>query len=376
MKMLRVSYRLLVLCLILISSKVHCQTPMTEQEMIETETFARNWLVAKATRSNFQGSFSSAYGDFSKALEDFSKALDDLSNSSRAFSVFHLDEHIVVLGSQRTHCGIILIRSLHNCSSEERVLAYSTESIIRPSTNSMKQLISYYEKVAQIICQKKLVSDKTVSNNDFCPPLLNGKQGGLVHQFTYEEDHNNEKVHRTAGCGIIQIIQLMNYFNYPGKVMRYNCSERHQGQLRQILPKDSTFKYVHLRNQEALKQQAQVIGLLTNSEYHQGWTETTNYGTIHALKAHLGFSHRLELHYKGNILGMYKHIVSDVKNQRPCLVTGGEHGFVCDGVDGKFLHFNFGWGGHANGWYSFPNHEELLGTGFIRSFINNIYPAR
>jgi|GEM_PF-764292 len=52
----------------------------------------------------------------------------------------------------------------------------------------------------------------------------------------------------------------------------------------------------------------------------------------------------------------------ELHSERPVLYrgygSGGGHAFVCDGYQGtssKLFHFNFGWGGAANGFYSFSN---------------------
>lgn len=45
-------------------------------------------------------------------------------------------------------------------------------------------------------------------------------------------------------------------------------------------------------------------------------------------------------------------IYNELSENRPVLYTGGIHAFVCDGYDGNgYFHFNFGWGGSANGYF-------------------------
>ncbi len=50
---------------------------------------------------------------------------------------------------------------------------------------------------------------------------------------------------------------------------------------------------------------------------------------------------------------------------------GGGHAFVCDGYQGdNFYHFNFGWGGSNNGYYSLQNVGGFQnGQGIVRNFV-------
>ncbi|MDG1901656.1 MAG: C10 family peptidase [Bacteroidales bacterium] len=52
--------------------------------------------------------------------------------------------------------------------------------------------------------------------------------------------------------------------------------------------------------------------------------------------------------------------------------TDGGHAFVCDGYQGSnYYHFNFGWGGSANGYYSL---QDVNGFNSYQGVVRNIYP--
>lgn len=44
-------------------------------------------------------------------------------------------------------------------------------------------------------------------------------------------------------------------------------------------------------------------------------------------------------------------LISEVEARRPCVLTSYDHAFICDGVDGDYLHYNLGWNGFCNGFY-------------------------
>lgn len=70
-------------------------------------------------------------------------------------------------------------------------------------------------------------------------------------------------------------------------------------------------------------------------------------------------------------------IWEDLDNHQPLDYGGqssnGGHNFVCDGYQGAdYFHFNFGWNGNANGYYTLDN---LNGFNTNQKLVKNIYPA-
>jgi len=69
-------------------------------------------------------------------------------------------------------------------------------------------------------------------------------------------------------------------------------------------------------------------------------------------------------------------ITNDLKSRRPVYYSGqstsGGHAFVCDGIDNSNkLHFNWGWGGSSNGYYSIAN---MLGFSDYQAAIFGVEP--
>ena len=53
--------------------------------------------------------------------------------------------------------------------------------------------------------------------------------------------------------------------------------------------------------------------------------------------------------------------------------SGGGHAFVCDGYqDDDFFHFNFGWGGSSNGYYTL---QDIYGFHVDQNCVMNLYPT-
>lgn len=70
----------------------------------------------------------------------------------------------------------------------------------------------------------------------------------------------------------------------------------------------------------------------------------------------------------------------EIDKKHPLLVCSGStpmgtgaHSYICDGYDGDFLHFNFGWEGYCNGYYSIDVSNSYV-TGVDLNFTGGIEP--
>lgn len=69
-------------------------------------------------------------------------------------------------------------------------------------------------------------------------------------------------------------------------------------------------------------------------------------------------------------------IYLDLDNERPVIIGGGGHAYVCDGFDGDYVHYNFGWEGLYNGYYRKLILPEIEANGslHINSCIIGVTP--
>ena len=109
-----------------------------------------------------------------------------------------------------------------------------------------------------------------------------------------------------------------------------------------------------------------------------------NYGTVAsgadswvvpgALKTYFGYnpSMRMASRYDYTYSQWCDLLYGELAGQRPVYITGassgGGHAFIIDGFDGdEMFHFNWGWGGHCNGYYllslSNPTDKKGIGAG-------------
>ena len=98
-----------------------------------------------------------------------------------------------------------------------------------------------------------------------------------------------------------------------------------------------------------------------------------------ALKNHFRYQNGVQHLQKGSYTqaAWETMMQTELDNYKPIYYSGrntdnGGHAFVCDGYQGSnYYHFNFGWGGSGNGFYSLQN----VGGFYIQqAMVKNIYP--
>ena len=113
-------------------------------------------------------------------------------------------------------------------------------------------------------------------------------------------------------------------------------------------------------------------------------TSGHNYKMGDALKGQLGLDY--EHRYKEDMAerSWEELIYNNLKTRRPMLYSGykdeatGGHSVVLDGYQAKtgLYHFNFGWGGQGDGWYTVDNETGMNGFNQYQDLVYNITPRR
>ena len=189
------------------------------------------------------------------------------------------------------------------------------------------------------------------------------------------EDEDGPGGHVYAGCTATSISQIMHYWRYP-----LTGSGSHTWNHWSYPPQtanfgDTQYDYDNMPNSLAgsTPEQKEAVALL---QWHAGIALDSNYGAtgtgaypsevVNVITTYFRYSD--DCHgewrngwWKGDGLSRdswIELIKNDLDNARPIhyggwTVDGSGHAFVCDGYDeNDFFHFNFGWSGTGNGFYS------------------------
>ena len=97
-----------------------------------------------------------------------------------------------------------------------------------------------------------------------------------------------------------------------------------------------------------------------------------------AFKTYFNYQHNLQHILRNNYTSSQweSMLKQELDNSRPMYYEGissepSGHAWICDGYQGSDFHFNFGWGGYSNGYYSL---QDILGYNYDQEVMRNVYP--
>lgn len=278
------------------------------------------------------------------------------------------------------------------------ILGYSTEGSIDPNNLpiQLEELLNAYAEEIQLAVKD---NDKATNgieelwNNYYrAPQSLNATAvvNALITTTWNQYPRYNDKCpvdaslancggHPTTGCVATAMGQIMKYWEYPQKGYG-NKSYRsdHYGTLSAnfaITEYDWANMPLKLSSSSTSTQIDAVATLLyhcgvaVEMKYNSDGSGSSGANTIDwgcgrasaetALKTYFGYSSTLKGKQSSSMSASeWKSLLkSELDNSRPMLYRGvssqGGHCFICDGYDtNDYFHFNWGWGGQSNGFYS------------------------
>lgn len=247
------------------------------------------------------------------------------------------------------------------------VLAYSLTSIFPKSAELPDHIIYWldlYNEQTDILLQYPDQKKVTSKNQKTVAPLLTSCWGqGCFHNEACPEEENGPCGHVSAGCTAIAMAQIMYYHKWPMSGKETSVySWPPYGKL------SADFEQTSYRWEEMADTLHESNPAVAELVYHCGVSVKMRYG------AHLSLASRTDAlkafqkyFYYPDAASVYRTKYSDeewlemiteeLDNHRPMLYFGksnlGGHAFICDGYEGNGLfHFNFGWDGVADGYYT------------------------
>lgn len=261
------------------------------------------------------------------------------------------------------------------------ILGYSDESTIpreisNPATKEW--LDGYSQEIYNIVTnalsnQETLKTWNALLSGDFPPPtrdvsplLTTTWDQGCYYNTLCPADGGGSCGHTYTGCVATAMAQVMKYHNYPPQGVGshtyidpiYGSQTANFG--------NTTYDWASMPNNVG-SPNTPVATIM----YHSGVSVNMHYSTSgsgaysedvpYALMNYFNYHPGAVIQYKNaypNVEDFKNLIRADLDQQLPVYYSGSNpsvgHAFVCDGYhmsDGKF-HFNWGWSGSSNGWFS------------------------
>ena len=273
--------------------------------------------------------------------------------------------------------GFVILAADKNANP---VLAYSTESgtndlhfnpsalaWVKGYSHFVKHLIDSHiiDESARLSWENLLQSRIGNDRGKSVSPLVTTKWGqGTFYNTDCPEDNGGPDGHVYTGCVATAMAQVMKYHNFP---------EHGTGEHSYVHPVygtlyanfgEATYGWDNMPNSlynynDDVAQLMSHCGIGSNMNYSPSGSGTSMEAATHALKNYFKYHYSAQLKHKDDVsndvwISMLK---AELDDSRPVLYAGyssyGGHAFVCDGYnDANMFHFNWGWSGSSDGYFS------------------------
>lgn len=294
---------------------------------------------------------------------------DDVQLSATYFS----DQNLAAFHVFNTGNGFVIVAADDGATP---IIGYSHESCFDPN-NVPIQLEDYLRAYAAMIrynIDNHFVADKNLNGgkgSKAIGPLLTDQwHQGCFYNSLCPTFASAPCGHAEVGCVAVAMGQIMHYWNYPstgwgshsynnlGATISADFGNTTYAwdQMPDILTEDSSSAAV-----EAVATLLFQCGVSVDMKYAASGSLANPSDIPDALRRYFNYSKQLRMEKKADYDdetwgSMLKQCLDQ---QRPILYSGygsAGHAFVCDGYDSDGLfHFNWGWGGNANGYFSLGN---------------------
>ena len=266
------------------------------------------------------------------------------------------------------------------------ILAYSLTSNYPPCKelpDHIRYWLNLYNEATDYLLMHPEQKKELTKSQTAVEPLLTSNWGqGCYHNDACPVDSTGPCQHVEAGCVAIAMAQIMYYHKAPQKgngTMTYACPP--YGNL------TADFENTHylwesmadtlFENNQAVATLVSHCGISVKMKYSSNGSGAFSQDVPEALQHY--FYYPAASYAKRDIYDdeQWQRIIrNDLDKQHPVYYAGksslGAHAFVCDGYDDNgMFHFNFGWDGVADGYYTL---NSPYGFSDDQSMVHNIFP--
>ena len=308
------------------------------------------------------------------------KGCDDLAN----LYIFNIEDGGFVIVSASKESKPILAYSFTNSFSEE------IPSTAAYFINKYNEIINYLKISENPVDEKTLILWDELEANKYkdravaiVNPLINTKWNQDCYYNEYAPYDNYGPCNRAyAGCVACAMSQIMKYWNYPEKGKgshAYNHSQ--YGNLSADFGSTS-YEWDEMPNSiwshnDAIATLMYQCGVSVNMNFGPSGSGAQSKDVETAMRSYFGYSAAKYVERSScqddEWIALLK---SELDKEQPMYFSGigepGGHAIVCDGYDNNdYFHFNMGWSGISDGFYSI---DDVCGFYKSQAIVMNIIP--
>lgn len=304
---------------------------------------------------------------------------------------------VSIYESKNRNSFFIIVNEEYRQYVSNPIIAYSaTNGFMGTESAWKKTLLDYYsEQLKELKRQGSQIAKKSLpfrlfsSNQPNVIPLIKTIWG---QDYPYNElcpSSVNKTTHNLTGCVATALSQMMFYYQYPAKgegvlecgngsgnyIINFDKQVINWNELKMSYPQIKTKGIDTKPIAELMSTNAKAL----SSQFNMINTAANFIAARSILINHWKYSPCCKF-IKNTSMDMTTSIILDeLGRNRPVLLAGGQHAFICDGYKDGFYHLNLGWNGAANGYYKFLVRDELKDVYFkneiIREMLFDIRPA-
>lgn len=346
----------ILLFLFSVLQTVNAETPLKSQELGFARIYARDFLT--------------------------SRGADPASIDLR---VEEYTDRLVFFNDMRNNLFLLMVRDAYAENVKESVLAFSigTPHSKARDTETFMHMMSYYDTLIRQMHDGLLPKEQTTEMEELrIMPIMNVIRW---RQFGLRDVFDNQQHSVLSGCGAVAVGQLMAFYEWPDTVRRDFSYTDSKGKVRGMQMDGTKIDWSSMKNiyfyqdkdSDSIAPLMKMVSKAMMVDYGERFTVNWSDYIKRAMITHFCYSPEMFLVSRKDVTEdtMMRLICCDLRAGRPCLLSGGEHQFVCDGVFDGFLHLNMGWNGSYDGWYRFPVVTKSNNSkAFIETALLNIKP--
>lgn len=312
-----------------------------------------------------------------KTATDFlkGKGVDD-----PALEVRHSTERLSVFSDSRSKCFIVVADEGYASRIGSAILAYSTESALNGGSDEMLYRIfaGYDEMLSKLkpgrLCLKARLFKKKTDSGKYTAPM--------VPDFGQGEPYNKYfpstpgAAHASVGCGPLALAQVVWFHKHGGWPKGSGSITDANGKVTKYKLDSYALRFSGDENDSATLMLCCAASLNAKALNAKD-TQTAFNDMKGALVSRWGFSPACTHVKNADDATLIELAETELSEGRPLLVARtGEHTFVADGLDGAYIHLNFGWYGYCNGWFRMMNPVSGMHTMPFSEMMTGIEPFR
>ena len=321
--------------------------------------------------------------DAKKVAKNFLYENESITQNDLKFSdaiIFKEQSNLFYIFNFKNRTGFIIISATDNYTP---IIAYSTESYYDKEKQAPQfvELMKDYAKQVEFTIKQDIKANETVkpqwekyncSPQNFKPNKDTKSVSALLDPIAWDQGSGwngqcplasgGPGGHAYAGCVATAQGQAMKYWEHPPRGIGSHSYWENDNGILTVDFMNETYNWASMPDAYSSYETAKLLyhcGVSVDMNYEADGSGAYTYNCVTSLESYFRYKQTAEYVEKANYTDAQwmSLLKNELDNSRVMIYSGhstsGGHAFNCDGYNNSdYFHFNFGWNGYDNGYYS------------------------